>query len=418
MYKKVIFSIIVTILFLCGSKISVDAAEIVSSGTCGENVTYTLNSDGLLTISGSGGYSDVLFEDKVVDVVIEEGITRIEDFAFSDIGIESITLPKSLESIGEFAFEDCSKLKKVIFSEGLTTIEEYAFYGCTSLEYIHLPKSLKKVEQWTFYDCPLRHVYYAGTEKQWKKANIHWTSYVFAADGIHYKCVLNGDSDYKYKITGEKTVEFVGITNSNMKSLKIPKSVRINNKTYKVTTIGEEALKGNKKIANVTLGANIKGIGYEAFCGCTKLNKITFNSALQKIGERAFFECKSLTSIKIPNKVTELGEYAFQRCAKLSKVTLGSSLKKIGNAAFYECKALENITIPSKVTTIDGWAFSDCKKLKTITIKSTKLKKVGENAFKGIQSKAKIKVPSKKLGAYKKLLKGKGQGNKVKIQKM
>lgn len=58
------------------------------------------------------------------------------------------------------------------------------------------------------------------------------------------------------------------------------------------------------------------------------------------------------------------------------------------------------------------------KKAKTITVKSTKLKSVGKNAFKGINSKAKIKVPAKKYSAYKKLFKGKGQGKKVKIVKV
>ncbi|MBQ6843787.1 MAG: leucine-rich repeat protein [Agathobacter sp.] len=73
--------------------------------------------------------------------------------------------------------------------------------------------------------------------------------------------------------------------------------------------------------------------------------------------------------------------------------------------------------VPSKVTKIDKQAFYGCKKLKTITIKSTKLKTVGKNALKGINSKATIKVPKSKLSAYKKLLKGKGQGSKVKIVK-
>lgn len=61
--------------------------------------------------------------------------------------------------------------------------------------------------------------------------------------------------------------------------------------------------------------------------------------------------------------------------------------------------------------------FKGCSKLANITIKSTVLKSVGKNAFKGIKSNARIKVPAKKLTAYKKLLKGKGQGSKVKITK-
>ncbi len=69
------------------------------------------------------------------------------------------------------------------------------------------------------------------------------------------------------------------------------------------------------------------------------------------------------------------------------------------------------------ITSIGENAFIGCKKLKTIIIKSTKLKSVGKNAFKGIKSKANIKVPSSKLKDYKKRLKGKGQGKRVKITK-
>ena len=85
---------------------------------------------------------------------------------------------------------------------------------------------------------------------------------------------------------------------------------------------------------------------------------------------------------------------AFEGCAKLTKVTVGKGVMEIG-----------------------GSAFKNCKKLGTVTIKSTKLKKAGKNALKGIKVTAKIKVPAKKLSGYKKLFKNKGQGKKVKIVK-
>lgn len=78
---------------------------------------------------------------------------------------------------------------------------------------------------------------------------------------------------------------------------------------------------------------------------------------------------------------------------------------------------IDKCTILSKVTKIDKQAFYGCKNLKNIIIKSTKLKTVSSKALKGINSEAKIKVPKSKLSNYKKLLKGKGQGSKVKIVK-
>ncbi|MBQ6844829.1 MAG: leucine-rich repeat protein [Agathobacter sp.] len=94
-------------------------------------------------------------------------------------------------------------------------------------------------------------------------------------------------------------------------------------------------------------------------------------------------------------KVTAITEKALKGNTKLKKATIGENVKVIGASAFY-----------------------GCKNLKTITIKSTKLTSVAKNALKGINAKATIKVPAKKLSAYKKLLKNKGQGKKVTIEKI
>ena len=69
------------------------------------------------------------------------------------------------------------------------------------------------------------------------------------------------------------------------------------------------------------------------------------------------------------------------------------------------------------ITTIGKNAFKNCKKLKVITLKSSNLKKVGKGALKGVNSKCKIKAPGKKVSAYSKLFKGKGQKKTVKVVK-
>ena len=112
---------------------------------------------------------------------------------------------------------------------------------------------------------------------------------------------------------------------------------------------------------------------------------------------------KSISNVSIPSAV-KIGGVSF-------KVT------SIGGNAFKSCKKLKTVTIGSNVTAIGSSAFSGDSALKKITIKSTKISKVGNNAFKGINKNAVIKVPSSKLKAYTKLLKGKGQGSKVKITK-
>ena len=98
---------------------------------------------------------------------------------------------------------------------------------------------------------------------------------------------------------------------------------------------------------------------------------------------------------------------------------MSKKLKTIGNSAFYNCGKLKKVTLNSKVSKIGSKAFYRCKNLKNITINTKKLtrKNVGNKAFKGINSKVVIKVPSSKLNSYKKLLKSKGVSAKATIKK-
>ena len=88
-------------------------------------------------------------------------------------------------------------------------------------------------------------------------------------------------------------------------------------------------------------------------------------------------------------------------------------------AATKNNKKITKVTIGSNVKSVGKEAFSGCKKLKSIIIKTTKLtnKSVGSKAFSGTNKKVKVKVPAKKLKAYKKLLKAKGISTKAKITK-
>ena len=97
-----------------------------------------------------------------------------------------------------------------------------------------------------------------------------------------------------------------------------------------------------------------------------------------------------------------------QYAGSIKKIVIGKDITQIGNYAFNGLKVAKSVTIGEKVSKIGKYAFNGCKKLATVTIKSTKLKTVGNKAFKGIPKKAKFVCPAKKLDAYKKLLLKKG----------
>lgn len=123
----------------------------------------------------------------------------------------------------------------------------------------------------------------------------------------------------------------------------------------------------------------------------------------------------SVTLSGVTYQVTGISAQAFAGSKDLKKVVIGDRVASIGAGAFRNCKNLKSVVIGKGVKGIPARAFGGCKALKKITIKSGKLKKAGRNAFKGIHAKAVIKVPKAKLKAYKKLLKNKGQGKKVRI---
>lgn len=208
-----------------------------------------------------------------------------------------------------------------------------------------------------------------------------------AVDGNNYVVTSVADN--------QKTVTYVSGDKSATK-VTIPSTISINGTEYKVTAIADNA-----------------------FAGSSKLTTVTVSDSVTTIGKNAFYGCKKLTKVTVGKNVTAIGANAFSGCTKLKTVTMGANVTTIGDKAFYKCTALTKITIPAKVSRIGKQAFYGCKKLSSITIKTTKLtsKKVGSKAFKGIYSKAAIKVPKSKLASYKKILKAKGAGAKVKIKK-
>ena len=142
------------------------------------------------------------------------------------------------------------------------------------------------------------------------------------------------------------------------------------------------------------------------------------NGDTTKIDDNAFKGNKTVTKVTIGSNIKTIGKNAFSGATKLKKVTIGKHVTEIGANAFKGCSSLKCITLPGNVTKIGANAFSGCKKLKTITIKSTKLtsKTVSKNAFKGLTKETTIKVPKKKLAAYKKLFKSRGLSSKVKVK--
>lgn len=142
---------------------STSADEVKISGKCGDNAFWTV-SDEVLTISGTGYIYDYGSEEEnrhpwqrfavptYYTVVIENGITRIGNYAFYHSDLKEITIPDSVTEIGEYAFKECGSIERIELSENVVKIGEGAFAN-SNLRKINIPGKVKEIPKKMCYDC-------------------------------------------------------------------------------------------------------------------------------------------------------------------------------------------------------------------------------------------------------------------------
>ena len=138
-------------------------ADTLTTGKCGENVTYSFDSKtGTLTISGTGDMcsSDYsVFYKNIKVVIIEKGVTSIGYEAFYEFtNLTSVTIPDSVTSIGDFAFGHCDRLTSVTIPDSVTSIGYYAFGCCYRLTSVTIPDSVISIREYAFQYCSLTSV--------------------------------------------------------------------------------------------------------------------------------------------------------------------------------------------------------------------------------------------------------------------
>ena len=331
-------------------------ADTVSSGTCGDHLTWKLDDKGTLTISGSGEmgpfYGGYLNKKSVKTIEFSGTVTSIGGFKdFSNL--TGITIPRSVTKIGSSAFSNCSSLKSITIPNSVILIGDYAFEWCTSLTSVILPDSLTEIQSHTFDQC-------------------RSLTTISIPDGV-------------------TTIGYGAFSGCKiLKGIDIPNSV---------TIINERAFENCISLSSISLPDNIQVIPEATFLGCTGLTSVVLPKKLKIIERNAFSECSSLNSIIIPDSVTRIGDDyftswggVFSGCTSLTKIVLPKGLTKISNDTFDGCSNLKSITIPASVTSIGEDAFINCIKLDSITIPDG-VTSIGTDAFYGCTSLASVTIP-------------------------
>ena len=138
-------------------------AAIIASGKCGDGISWSLDENGVLWLSGEGKMDDYESADvspwakkrgRIVEVNFENGITTVGGYAFRNCSrLQKVTLPSSLQSIKQSAFNHCAELTSIEIPEGTETIDEFAFASCEALADVTIPESMKTIKRYAFRGC-------------------------------------------------------------------------------------------------------------------------------------------------------------------------------------------------------------------------------------------------------------------------
>jgi len=168
--------------------------------------------------------------------------------------------------------------------------------------------------------------------------------------------------------TEAKTAEVTEHPNEYTGDIVIPKSVKYEGVTYKVTSIGSFAFSFCGKLTSLIIPNSVTSIGLGAIQYCKALTSIDIPNSVKTIDSFAFDTCTGLTSITIPNSVTYMGGWIFDGCKSLTSVTISESLQSLDWYVFRNCTGLTSVVIPNSVTEIDKGAFEGCNHLTTVSI--------------------------------------------------
>lgn len=383
--KKRIMGMVLALTMLTIYVPCVYAAEIIHSGNCGyngislhgygDNLTWTLDSEGTLTVSGEGEMYYAVsgdrqpwreYREQIMTVILEDGVEEIGHSAFYGFSnLKNVKIPDSITSIPLGTFGNCSSLEKIHFGKNITSIDTLtAFNGCSSLKEIIIDEENEKY-------CSIDGVVYSKDKE---------TLYKYPPGKI-------GNS---YNILNSVNIIDSGaFRESNLKEITIPNGI---------TDVGGKwstrVFHNCKLLETINIPESVIVMDRGNFDGCSSLQNINVdeqNQTFSSVDGVLFNKDKTILyvypqsrkgSYSIPEGVERC---YFTDCENLTNVIIPKSMTEINRNMFAGCSGLTSMIIPDNISNIGSWAFEKCSNLTNITI-SGNIKSISLNAFEGCSS--------------------------------
>lgn len=320
----------------------------------------------LLTLLGAGAIPNYPiaetpwqeFREQIESIVLEEGVTRIGDYAFYDCtALKSVEIPEGVTQIGESAFACCQSLESVTIPGSVTEIGEGAFESCSDLLVLELTSGLKHVGAFAFSEC-------------------------FSLKALDLPDTV-------------ERIDRSAFTGAALQELVIPSNVQ---------EIGDNAFNGCIRLSSLTLSEGIRVIEEMAFSNCSDLTEVLIPASVERLGDGVFADCLAMTQIAVapesehfvvqdnilyskdmsvllhypaakeeqeftlPEEVRKIASLAFASNYFLTDVTLGDHLEEVGSYTFARCYGLTYMYLPPQTTRLGVAPFHDCTALLEIEV--------------------------------------------------
>ena len=303
-------------------------------------------------------------------VTIPDTVEVVGESAFeNNQKVQFVVIPKSVKRLDAYVFWGCNNLEEVVLGKGLTAVDEYSFAGCTGLKQITIPENIQSIDAQAFAGCiNLTDIYIPATVTGIAEdAFLNCDNVTIHADegsvAAQFAQKLAEQKNRDPLVTAapvqtptavsrpdtQATTEPVSTTTPAPVATPVPGNV-----------LGSTIIVGNHALVMVHPGEEKVQQGYtepEAGQETGEEQDITAETENGKIPEWMYYRNQSVSAVTIPEGTTEIGRFAFSR-SSLRTVTIPEGVTVIDYAAFYHCDNLDNVILPDTVNTVGAKAFT------------------------------------------------------------